>query len=332
MKNLIMIVAFAFSVLMVGCSKDDTSVVTSAKSELGISSITISQSTRSLVTSFASGTEDGKGIGVFVNGNLYTPMVARYTFDGTSWNAPGDDASKIFLSNETATVYGFYPSNSLVSGALINDGTSKINVSVPATESSFDATGQIDYMYATAPSADSNVTYPLATATNATATNKQKVDLVFHHALSKLTFVVNRSSSYTGTGTLAQLQLTSGGTLFSTGDGTMNVADGVIALPGTSTNLTFTGSNLINALTAPISTTPTVQALVAPLGSTSSITLLLTVDTKVMSVVLPTSVAASWIPSKNYIYTVTVNGTGLIVNSVTIQDWTDTPSGSVGVS
>lgn len=333
MKKVIVFAALA-SVLLAGCSKDESSGVLSDRMDLGISvaSLSVSPSARSFTTAFATGTEPGKGVGIFINGNLYTPLVARYTFDGSNWNSSGDGGSKIYLSNETATVYGFYPSDSQSDGTLKNDGTSKIKVNVPAGENSFNATGQIDYMYATAASIDGGVTFPLATATNKSTSDKHKVDLCFHHALSKLSFVVNRSSSYTGIGTLTQVKLTSTGAAFNVGNGTMNVADGVIYLTGTSADLSFTGSKVINAFANPASAIPTVEEMMAPKASTAGITIYFTIDGKPMSVAMPTATVSEWKPGKNYVYTVSVRSTDIIVTSVSIEDWTSTPSGDIDVS
>lgn len=327
MKKLFVFTALA-SALMAGCSNEEASVATSATNELGVSAISISGAagTRALTDVFANTNQ----IGIFINGLNYTPLVAKYTVDGSSaWSSPADLAKKIYLSNDVATVYGFYPADA--TATLDNVGASTIAITVPATEASFNAANQADYMYATAPSADAGLTYPLATATNATSENKQKVSLIFHHALSKVSFVIKRHSTYTGVGALTEVKLTSTDVAkpFSIGAGTMKVADGAITLASTSTDLTFTGTKTINEAA---SNAYTVEELVAPKASAEAITLYLIIDGKEMSTVLPTTLVTSWIKEKNYVYTVTVSGTELIVTSVSILNWTEVASGDTNVN
>ncbi|MBP1593194.1 MAG: putative exported lipoprotein [Bacteroidetes bacterium] len=334
MKKVFILAAFA-SVMLAACSSDDSPTVKSDKNELGVSAlVTSSVSTRAMVDNFA-GTNK---IGIFVSGTNYTPKVALYTFDGTStWSAPTLSADKIYLSNETATVYGFYPADATINGSLANDGTNKVDITVPATQNIDGATGIVDYMYATA-ALDGSV-YPLATASN--ETNKDKVDLVFHHALSKISFVINKGESYSGNGKLSKITLANntvvpGTPRFSTGNLTMAVATGNIATLGTTTgvdNLVIEGTAIdINAYNATPLTTVVTKTLFPPMASTADITLKLVIDGKEMSVALPaTAPADKWLAGKNYTYTVTVNGTNLIVNSVTILGWDNIPSGSADV-
>lgn len=334
MKKVFMFAAMA-SVMMASCSSnDDNSVATkSDANEMGITAKALSDTvviTRGLVSSFLANDQ----VSVFVNGTGYTPVVAKYSKvdELSQWAYPTDAATKIYLSNETATVYGFCPAAAVAT--LANDGTSTIAVSVPATDG-FNASAQDDYMYATAATPDLGVTYPLAIATNATATNGHKVDLVFHHALSKLSFVVNRGATYTGTGALSEVKLesTDAATPFNVAAGTMKVSDGTFTFAATGAMLDFTGTAIIiNPLTDPASTVHTTEQIVAPKLATANITLSLIIDEKVMSVLLPATAVPAWLPGKNYVYTITVNGTQLIVKSVTILDWNDVAAGSADVN
>jgi hypothetical protein len=337
MKKVFMFAAMA-SVLMASCSKNEDSPVAtkSDTNEMGITAKALSDVviTRGLVSSFLANDQ----VAVFVNGTGYTPVVAKYSKvdDSSPWAFPTDAATKIYLSNETAKVYGFCPAGAVAT--LANDGSSTIAVSVPAADG-FNASAQDDYMYATAATPDAGVTYPLAIATNATATDGHKVDLVFHHALSKLSFVVNRGATYTGTGALSEVKLESTDALapFNVTDvanaGTMKVADGTFTFATTAAMLDFTGTAIIiNPLTDPASTVHTTEQIVAPKLSTANITLSLKIDGKVMSVTLPATAVAAWLPGKNYVYTITVNGTQLIVKSVTILNWNDVDAGSADVN
>lgn len=329
-----MIVATSAILLLVGCSNEDKLVVSpTLANELGVvANVSSSVFTRTLVETFGSNDQ----IGVFISGTAYVPKVANYTFDGNSWIAPSLSTDKIFLSNETATVYGFYPATANLNDPLTNDALNKVDITVPATQS-FDETSVIDYMYATAPESSSN--YPLATATN--ATNMQKVDLVFHHALSKISFVVNKGQFYTGRGklskiTLANSNIVAGTPRFNSGALAMTVATGVIEnVSGTTfvDDLIIEGPSVdINSYNATASTTVVTKTLFPPMASTNDITLKLVVDGKEMSVALPAAVPAdNWLAGKNYTYTITVNGTALEVNNVSILGWDNIPSGSADV-
>lgn len=303
------------SAVLTSCSKEDSPVPSASKSELGVSaSISGTVNTRALVDAFT----DDNQIAVFITGTNYTPKVTLYTYGTTSWTPPALEADKIYLSNETATVYGYYPASATITGTTpINGASNTLDVTVNATEASFTGTGQTDYMYATGRTGTTgSYSYPLATASN--ATNANKVDLYLHHALAKLSFIVNKASSYTGNGTLTSVKLskTDG---FLTGTGTMALSDGTIAL-STASSIEFTGSATINVYNATPSTTVTAQGLAAPNSNLSGITLTLTIDGKAMTVTLPTTIT-TWTQGNNYTYTITVNGTGLEVTTVSILPW-----------
>ncbi len=290
-------------------SDDNATIVSNNKKELQIAACTISgpTDTRALIANFIKDVQ----VGIFINGN-YTPKVVKYTYDGSSvWNSEANN--KIYLLNDEASVYGFYPADSNI--GLYNDGTSKISINIPAIESSLDASSQTDYMYATAVSTDVGATYPVAKANNVSC----QVSIAFHHALSKIRFIINAASGYTGLGKITSLVLSNTNN-FNVGDGNINVADGNITLEDLSPTLTYTGSLQINASATPASTVPTIEKLVPPTASGNT-TISMTIDGKEMKVDLPTD--SKWEAGKNYTYTVTVNNNGLSVDSVNITDWID---------
>ncbi len=342
-----LIFAGLVSLMMASCSNDNEVPAAFRGSELGVSTlISGAGSTRALTDAFA---ENNK-IGVFVKGTDYIPLLAAYTCPADPagvWTSSTTETEKIYLANETATVYAFYP---YASDAISNstddtqgDYYTAINVNIPSTQQ-FNAADVADYMYATTREGDgvgTSYTYPLAKASNAAADGSgvydNKVDLYMHHALSKLSFVINKAESYLGTGALSELTLatvTPGTPKFKTGALTMSLTNGVISGAAASELLTVTGPSdlTINAYADPASTTVTTAALVAPLTATSGITLTLTIDGKVMSVALPAAgSAAQWLAEKNYTYTLTVKGSELIVNSVSILPWGEVAAGNANV-
>ncbi len=316
--------------MFASCSNQDTPATAQTdKNELGVSAvISGAVSTRALTDGFAA----TNTIGVFIDNTIgtetdYTPLVAAYTFGATTWAPPA--SGKIYLTNQGATVYAFYPSNSVVDTAA-----KTLAIAVDAAQD-FSATSQTDYMYGTAArtgsgTVESPFVDPLAVASNATSANE--VALYFHHALSKLSFVVNRASSYTGAGVLTSVKLkkTTGFLAGATG-GTVLLNDGVISGLVAADSLTFTGTTTINTVAALGAVL--VQGLVAPIVATSGITLTLTIDGKDMLVTLPAVAPAdAWLQGNNYTYTINVLGTELSVVSVAITVWNSIVGGTTEVN
>jgi hypothetical protein len=327
MKKLLIFVAIV-SALLTSCKKgEELSVLPTAQHELGVSaSISGTVNTRAYKDNpFISGDK----VSVFITGGsgstAYTPKIAQYTFNGTSWISPTDDASKIFLSNVAGSVYGFYPTTATVSTGTLGNAA-KIDIVQSATENSFTGDNQTDYMYA-AP------TYKVGQGVS-NATNAEQVDLNFKHALSKVTFVVNQGQYYTGAGSLTMVKLTKA-TSFNVGTGAMAATDGTLTWSGVKVdNITFTGNTPINSYKEIASTTPVVTGLIAPRSDNSNTTLTLTIDNKEMYITLPINavspnVGSKWDAGNNYRYTIIVNGTGLAVTNVSITDWQNNEVGSV---
>jgi hypothetical protein len=272
--------------------------------------------------------QSGDAIGLFITGGTgttaYKPLVTQYSYDGTAlWIAQ----NKIYLSNEIAAVYGYYPADAANSVTLKNDNTNLIPLKLTQTVN-FDGSGQIDYMYATSRTGTAApFSYPLATASN--ALNKSQVDLYFHHALSKLSFVVNKSASYVGAGHLSKIQLSCTSPTFNLYT-KMSVADGTLSNGSQVNSLTLSGTEV--SINDSPSTNIVAKGIFAPLASTAGITLTMTIDNKEMSVVLPSTIPSdSWIAGNDYTYTITVKGTELVVNTVTIVPWGEVAGGGAEV-
>jgi|GEM_PF-1009617 hypothetical protein len=323
MRKYFFLLTVLASAIMAGCSSKECNTPSCSNNGLSISaSLGSSASTRSLITEF----DTGNQIGIFVNGTGYSPMVATYTKSSSNiWTSPALTTNKIYLSDQTATVYGFYPSTA--TATLTNDGSSNIGISVDSTDS-FNAINQNDYMYATGESIDGGATFPAAIVSNAVGADSAK--LVFHHALSEMSFIVNLASDYSGKGSITDIKLTStdASNPFNTGAGTMLVSNGTFTFGSSSASVEFTGNATCNAYNATPSTTPVAVQLVAPKTTTANITLCLTIDGKLMSTTLPTT-ATSWSAGSNYIYTITVkNSNELIANGVSINPWNNVVGGN----
>ena len=319
--------AAALPLLLTSCNKEDvtsdydnTPVPLSVNATIGISSESIS---RSLVTGAAFGEESD--IGIFITGTGYTPKVTIYTFDGSAWNLKPDPVQSPIYLNSKATVYGFYPVTEPSSGSPITANTTDKTIPVTVA-SSYNAIAtdvpdnQADYLYAT-------------DGTNATtmaevSKSDPNASLKFYHALSQLSFVINKGENFSGTGTLTSLTVAAE-TSNITGTGTLKLNGTGIELSGSlSKSITLTGSTTINAYNVTPSTNVIATALVAPLATKQEVTLTMKIDGQDYTGTISN---AEWAAGSNYIYTVTVGSGTLTITSVSIQGWVNVGSGSVTV-
>lgn len=340
MKKQLLFVTLAASMLA-GCSNDENSpVVASASNELGVSvNVVSSVSTRALRDGISF--VDNDAIGVFVTGTGYTSKVAPYSLLTSVWTSPTLAADKIYLTNEIAMVYAFYPSSATTNPTtLAGDGTDLIDATLAADETSFDGTGQTDYMYGTAAATSGTGTtldpYLYAAwpqASNAAAdvvtpaAYDNKVDLYMHHALAKLSFVVNKAESYGGTGLVTSIKVNSGTSTTAplSGTFTMKISDGSLTTTASTVGaISFTDATGVNAnaYNATPSTVVTAYGLALP-AEVADLTLTVTVDGKEMTAALPAlpDAATAWAAGNNYTYTLLINGTELEVTTVSIVDW-----------
>ena len=307
-------VAAVLPLLLASCDKekliettDNTPVPLSIDASIGITSEIMS---RSLVSGTSFG--DGSDIGIFVTGTGYTPVVTIYTYEESAWSLKTTDPaqSPIYLTKNEATVYGFYP-------ATAADANTTTNKTIPITiASSYEEfavpESQADYLYATDGTGATTMEKVSKTSPNAS--------LTFYHALSQLSFIVNKADNFGGTGTLTSLSATAA-TSNITGTGTLKLDGSGITLSETaSKSITLTGSTTINA---PSSTTVTATALVAPFATAQTVTLTMTIDGQEYTGTISN---AKWEAGSNYIYTVTVGGGTLTITSVSIQDWVNVDS------
>lgn len=314
--------------LFLSCSKDANSVSSYTENhELDIFAYPDhSLSTRSIIESEMF--TEGSSLGVFVTGTGYKRKVARYTYDSSIWKYPESYNDRIYLTDEIATVYGFYPADATLL-PLSADAVNEIEINISSV-ASFDGSDQNDYMYASGGYDSNTKTYPLATASY--TQGPRTANLFFHHALTKLAFIVNKRSNYTGIGVISEIALEGkNNKYFPTGSGTMNVANGEMNFTEQTSTLTFTGTANINDASSP--TSVTAKALVIPATSTTDVTISLVIDGTKMKATLPFDYPADkWIAGRQYTYSILVSGTELRVGNVEILDWDEIPGGNVDVN
>ena len=309
------------AVLLAGCSNEETTSTIGSK-ELGMTvKVSSTSTTRSLTDAFLSTDK----IGAFITGTGYTSKLAAYTLYAGVWDSPALEADKIYLAVQSATVYGFFPST-----ATCDMGAKTITTTVNASDD-FAATAATDFMYGLG--YDGSV-YSLAHASSLTAA-AAKPDLYFFHALTKVSFVVNKASTYpvgTAAGMLTQIELTAMAANKFALQGTTSLTDGTFTPSTIAAQLTYSLTLIapsavnINDYSTAASTTVNAFGLFAPCADLSGVTLSLTIDGKVLSAALPTT---AWAKGKNYIYTITVSGTELKVGTVQIISWD--PSNETGM-
>lgn len=303
-----MIFATSAILLLAACSNEDDLVVApKLANELGVS-VNVKAITRATgeVNSFAT----SSAVGIFIDGveaGSYTSKAATYTYNGSTWIAPASEADKIFLSGKEANVYGYFPA----SGANVDVTAKTMACTVPASQS-FNASETDDYMYSTGSAAD---VAPLAT--QSVVSNKTEAattsSLFFHHALSRISFVVNKAESYPAgnkAGILTKITLngtdgTNALNKFST-DGNVDLTTGTFNHGVTKVSqLTLSGTANSNEYTVPTKDV-TAFGLFAPCADLTNINLVFTIDGVEMSKSLAVANVSEWKSGNNYVYTVTV--------------------------
>lgn len=335
MKHVLLSAAVLSALLFTACSSEDpsgsqtpdTSGILKISANLDVTTGGVAK--RSLApTAF----ENAATIGIFIDGTGYTPSASTFTYNGTTWGT----GTPIYLTGNTATVYGYYPSSL---GPTTATKTVPVTVSTTLSENAFSATSnsQIDYMYAV----------KTGETTQATVTKAAgSAELTFKHAMAQLTFVINKGSNFGGTGKLTNITLTKNDTYtFPSGEGTMSLTNGAITTETPTQTLSLTNATgvVINAYNITPSATPIATVLVAPTdistnGTTSGtgiVRLAVTIDGIVYEMTaatyLPVTTIARWEAGKNYTYTVTVGGGELSITSVAIAAWDPITGGSIDV-
>lgn len=195
------------------------------------------------------------------------------------------------------------------------------------------ASGEVDYMYADQSTA-------VKASYKKDDTNKTgKVTLAMKHALAMVSFRVYADHTYKNTGAFSKLVLAnkSGGTTILNNGGsptTMKIKDGTITVGQSPEAVTYTRDienyTLHKAASSDASAATTAQnnarkasILVLPESTAdkSTVEATLTIDDQDYKVALPGSNSA-WEAGKNYLYTVKLSGSELVISSVTVTEWT----------
>lgn len=199
------------------------------------------------------------------------------------------------------------------------------------------ASGEVDYMYA-----DQGSTGVKASYKNGSDSKTGKVTLAMKHALAMVSFRVYADHTYKNTGAFTKLVLAnkSGGTtiLNNGASPTMKIKDGTITVGSSPTAVTYTRDIANYMLSKATADTDQARAtaknnakkasiLVLPENTAdkSTVEATLTIDNQDYKVALPSS-SSAWEAGKNYLYTVKLSGSELVISSVTVTEWTTVAS------
>ena len=194
------------------------------------------------------------------------------------------------------------------------------------------ASGEVDYMYADQSTAGVKASYK-----NGSDSKTGKVTLAMKHALAMVSFRVYADHTYKNTGAFTKLVLAnkSGGTtiLNNGASPTMKIKDGTITVGSSPTAVTYTRDIANYMLSKATADTDQARAtaknsarkasiLVLPESTVdkSTVEATLTIDNQEYKVALPSS-SSAWEAGKNYLYTVKLSGSELVISSVTVTEW-----------
>lgn len=194
------------------------------------------------------------------------------------------------------------------------------------------ASGEVDYMYA-----DQGNTGVKASYKNGDTNKTGQVTLAMKHALAMVSFRVYADHTYKNTGAFSKLVLAnkSGDTTLNNGASpTMKIKDGTITPGSSPAAVTYTRDIANYALSKATADTDQARAtaknnakkasiLVLPENTAdkSTVEATLTIDNQDYKVALPGSNSA-WKAGENYLYTVKLSGSELVISSVTVTEWT----------
>lgn len=292
-KGIFKVLILTSMAIMASCSNDieqePQGAILDELKEMNVETeVSLMADTRALVT--GTSLTIGDHIGVFVlknsdndnyDGKSYYNV--DYSFNGITWST----ASSVMLSSTVGKVAAYYPrsnGNNTYSAIPIETASGK------------------DWMWGTAASTVSNSS-PTAAIT-------------LRHALAAVRVNIVRGS-YTGTGTVTSLSVTSN--ILGTG-ASMNALTGALSSKtGGGSALTWTGSTTLAGGVSPAASVFDLTAVPMDTG-TKNVTFSVTMDGDTYSAA---SNFGATTPSAGNIYsfTLTVNGTEMTVSSVTVTAW-----------
>lgn len=244
-----------------------------------------------------------------------------------------------YTDNSTINISVFPGSTGSVNAKIDFQSTDNSDSQTSTKDKILAASGEVDYMYA-----DQGSTGVKASYKNGDTNKTGQVTLAMKHALAMVSFRVYADHTYKNAGAFSKLVLAnkSGDTknVLNNGGTTpaMKIKDGTITLGSSPAAVTYTRDIANYTLSKATADTDQARAtaknnamkasiLVLPENTAdkSTVEATLTIDNQDYKVALPGSNSA-WKAGENYLYTVKLSGSELVISSVTVTQWTTVAS------
>lgn len=294
------------------CDKNDSGIQNdlsgnTEKQEVNLS-VGINKVRSKLVRSILNDFPTGAEIGIFATtgtlGNHYDNEIANANVKATHNSGAWSCDPSIYLSNNNAKLFAYYPYNS-----LNGDGSA-----IPVEH-----TSQTDYLY--------------GTHTESTVDNgNPNVRLNMNHALALLQFKLSKLN-YTGAAKLTKIEVVNAtGKTVLYSKGTLDISTGKItSTEGENKSAVISGDLLTIPNTASLEEInyPKIMLLPCQTHDVGEIIINFTIDDKVYTYNVP--LGTKWETGTKNTYTVTIQGTAITIGDVVISDWTDGINGSINL-
>lgn len=260
----------------------------------------------------------------------------EFQSSGTALKAT--DSSGEYTDNSTINISVFPGSTRSANAKIDFQSTDNSDGQTSTKDKILAASGEVDYMYA------DQSTAVKASYKNGDTNKTGKVTLTMKHALAMVSFRVYADHTYKNTGAFTKLVLAnkSGDTknVLNNGGTTpaMKIKDGTITPGSSPAAVTYTrdianytlpkaASSDASAATTAKNSARKASILVLPESTVdkSTVEATLTIDNQDYKVALPGS-GSKWEAGKNYLYTVKLSGSELVISSVTVTEWTTVAS------
>ena len=259
-------------------------------------------------------------------------------FQSGSTVLKASDSSGEYTDNSTINISVFPGSTRSANAKIDFQSTDNSDSQTSTKDKILAASGEVDYMYA------DQSTAVKASYKNGDTNKTGKVTLTMKHALAMVSFRVYADHTYKNTGAFTKLVLAnkSGDTKNVLNNGgtnpTMKIKDGTITAGSSPVAVTYTRDIANYTLSKATADTDQARAtaknsarkasiLVLPESTVdkSTVEATLTIDNQDYKVALPGSNSA-WEAGENYLYTVKLSGSELVISSVTVTQWTTVAS------
>lgn len=292
-----------------GCTNGLPDKVDPASSPLELVSVGLAETaqTKGIVTSI-------DRVNVYVAAaNVLTPYKAStpsLVFSQSSGSWSSSDAVEITTGDGSADVYACYPANLAI--------TAGSNLTIPISIRKGSDTQELDFM------GSQQTDYLYATKRAGIAQNTRAISLTMNHALAKVSFKIDKATDVSEALYLKEITILSNTNKLQTGDGTMQLTDGVLNGLVATSSATLTGSLQLNTSQS----SPNVSCLFAPMSATESVlSFSLTVavgsagSTEVRTFKTSSATPIQWKAGQHYMYHITVNKIGGTLKGFKVEDW-----------